>query len=217
MSGGTVEQHIDAVDAFARSLFLGAKQGGPPFLDVASAVRQLHLALRHLRVEASDPDSLLNSSDTSVYARQLRPIVEDCDFALKQLETILTKYGDGREEDGRADRISMIRTKLVNEKTNVEMFLDTVQLHNPANKPNRVVDGHQGDLEGIKDKVDVIANRLFERRDSGSFAEDEDDLWREFKTELEKEGFSPQVLRKHKVCSTLIPTTNIVADTCTSL
>ncbi|KND90752.1 hypothetical protein TOPH_04539 [Tolypocladium ophioglossoides CBS 100239] len=176
MSGGNTLEHIDAVDAFARTLFLRAKQYPSPSLsDVASDVRQLHLALRHLRVEAADPDSLLNSgAASSVYARQVQPIVENCDFALKQLVTVLDKYDacGGREVDGLADRVAPVRRWLTNGTTSIDMFLDTVQLHNPANKPPvNAVQGNEAGLEGIKDK---------------------------FKSELEKEGFSPQVLRQHK-------------------
>jgi hypothetical protein len=217
MSGGngsTVEL-IDAVDAFARTLYMRAKQSSASFADAALAVRQLHLALRHLRVEAADADSLLNSPEASVYARQLRPLVEDCDFALQQLETILDKYGDGNGPSGAEDqgpgpdRIAAVRNRLANEKVNVDMFLDTVQLHNPATKPSAVVDpapaSSSTGLEDIKDKLDIVAKRVFSRRDSG-FQDGENVLWQEFKTELEKEGFSPDVLRKHKVChSTLTP------------
>lgn len=202
MSGSSDLEHIDAVDAFARNLYLHAKQSGPIFEDVAAAVRNLHLALRHLRVEAADPDSLLNNPDVSVYARQLRPMVEDTDFTLKQLSTLLDKYGDNKPADDervRADRVAVIRSKLASEKTTVDMFLDTVQLQNTANKPDPAVHSSQGSFEGIKDKVDEIATRLFQRREGKGFTEDEDGLWREFKAELEKEGFSPHVLKKHKV------------------
>lgn len=209
MSGGSSVEHIDAVDAYARVLYLRAKQSGTSFVDVASAIHQLHLALRHLHVEAADPDSLLNLSrpDASVYARQLQPVVEDCDFALKQLATLLDRYGDGRpadDEEDRRGRLAVIRSKLLNEKTNIDMFLDTVQLNNPAQRPDHVVDRNQSGLEGIKDKVDDIASRLFQRRDIGDLSEDEDSLWQEFEAELEKEGFAPRVLRKHKVRPTVV-------------
>ncbi|KAM5353987.1 hypothetical protein ACJ41O_000637 [Fusarium nematophilum] len=204
MSGGSTVQHIDAVDALARTLYLRAKQSGLPFTDVAAAVRNLHLALRHLRIEAADQDSLLNNPHASspLYARQLQPLVEDCDFTLAQLESLLDKYGDGRavmadEERLRDDRLAAMKSKLAGDKSSVELFLDAVQLH-AENRPTRVVDGSQEGLEGIKDKVDEIAAKLFRDRNESSFTEDEDDLWREFKAELEKEGFSPQVLRKHK-------------------
>ncbi|PWI76073.1 hypothetical protein PCL_03267 [Purpureocillium lilacinum] len=203
MSGGSTLEHIDAVDAFARTLFIRAKQYPNPSLsDVSTAVRHLHLALRHLRVEAADPDSLLNrGTDSSVYTRQIQPIVQDSDFALKQLETVLDKYdaNGGREVDGMADRLATVRSRLVNERTTVDMFLDTVQLHNPANKPPcNTMQRSDASLEGIKDKVDKIATKLFSRRDSTGMADDEDRLWQEFKSELEKEGFSPDVLRQHK-------------------
>ncbi|KAF4981486.1 hypothetical protein FZEAL_2729 [Fusarium zealandicum] len=205
MSGGSTVQHIDAVDALGRALYLRAKQSGLPFSDVAAAVRNLHLALRHLRIEAADHDSVLNdphASSSSLYARQLAPLVEDCDFTLAQFESLLDKYGDGRpvmpdDEHLRDDRLSVMRSKLNSDKTSIELFLDAVQLH-AENRPARVVDGTQEGLEGIKDKVDEIAAKLFRNRNESSFTEDEDDLWREFKTELEKEGFSHQVLRKHK-------------------
>lgn len=205
----TVE-HIDAVDAFARNLYLRLKQcssagADPPLDDVAIAVRQLHLALRHLRVEAADPDSLLNrAASTSLYVRQLEPLVEDCGFQLRQLETALSTI-DIQGGAARADRLATLRAKLANEKMSVDMFLDTIQLHNPANQPAGIVDGSQLGLENIKDKVDAIAHRLFARRDVNGLADDEDRLWEEFKQGLEKEGFSPQVLRRHKVSFSSFP------------
>ena len=198
MGGRTALEHLDAVDAFARTLFLRAKQSSAPgIVDVATAVRQLHVALRHVRVESADPDSLLRSADASIYARQLRPIVEDCDFALKQLETILERYDDGSDRTAMAERAEAVRARLASEKTTIDMFLDTVQLHSRENNaPETVVGGNPENLEGIKDKVDEIAKGLFNRPGAG---EDEEGMWQEFKTELEKAGFSSHVLRQHKV------------------
>lgn len=107
------------------------------------------------------------------------------------------------EERLRDDRLAIMKSKLVGDKTSVEMFLDAVQLH-AENRPAKVIDGSQEGFEGIKDKIDEIANKLFRNRSESSFTEDDDDLWREFKEELEMEGFSPQVLRKHKVSVRLL-------------
>ncbi|KYK56621.1 hypothetical protein DCS_03622 [Drechmeria coniospora] len=203
MSAGSILEHIDAVDAVARTLFLRAKQYSSASLsDVATAVRQLHLALRHLRIEAADPDSLLNKgTDSSLYSRQVPSLVEDCDFVLRQLLAVLDRYdtNDGRDVAVLADRVMAIRARLANEKTNVEMFLDTVQLHLPANM--RSAGSALGDgagLDDIKDKVDKIAAGLFGRRDIAGTADDDDRLWQDFKSELENEGFSSQVLSRHK-------------------
>jgi hypothetical protein len=59
-------------------------------------------------------------------------------------------------------------------------------------------------MNAIKDKVDIVAARLFQRRAraraSGDAAEEsEEEMWQQFWAELVKEGFSSDVLRKHKV------------------
>lgn len=214
---------ISALAATARNLYRRAKTSGSDFADVAAVVRSLHTVLKHMRSEAEDPDSLLNSTqqESSVYARQLTPIVEDTDFTLKQLDTILEKYGSysgdlihdddkatsGRKiEDRERDMLQLIRTKLANQKTHIDIFLDTVQLHNPS-RQHRPVDLDKVDdkqQNSIKDKIDLVAKRLFQRRARarvmGDVAEEsEEEMWQQFWAELVKEGFSSDVLRKHKV------------------
>lgn len=228
----TSVSYISDVAATARNLYRRAKISGPEFADIATGVRPLHSVLKHLRAEAEDPDSLLNAhgQESSVYARQLTPIVEDTDFTLKQLDTILEKYGsypsdsenpeNGRRdrantsakrmEDRERDMVALIRTKLANQKTNIDIFLDTVQLHNPTRQHRPVNLEHADDqqMNKIKDKVDVVAARLFQRRAlalaSGDVPhESEDQMWQQFWAELVKEGFSSDVLRKHKVSNML--------------
>lgn len=229
-SATTTASSIESLDAFARQLYRRSRTAGHDFADIATVVRGLHTVLKHLRLEAVDPDSLLNQSPTgdnrnSVYARQLTPIVEDCDFALKQLETILEKYGGsgdstddtetsptdrnsrGRNGNGRRgkeveerekDMIALIRTKLANQKTNIDIFLDTVQLHNPVKARRALQNADEEQLDNIKDQVDEIATRLFHRRGAVG-SEDDEELWEQFRTELEKAGYSSDVLRNNKV------------------
>jgi hypothetical protein len=127
---------------------------------------------------------------------------------LKQLETVLEKFDATGSHDTNvlADRIAAVRSRLASETTSVDMFLDTVQLHNPANAAPEVAiqGGDESNLEGIKDKVDNIAAKLFRRWDTrGDALDDEDRMWQEFKSELEMEGFSAQILQQHKVCPLL--------------
>lgn len=210
---------IEDVDNFALGLYRRAPNGGPDFEDIAYAARNLHTVFRHLKVEVEDPESPLNIDNSAVYTRQLTPIIEDCDFTLKQLKTILDKY-DGRlpRNDGKVsptqrrtrmdgemgwtmehverEKINLIQTKLINQKLNLDMFLDTVQLRNSRSR--KAVDPNSAGLDAIKDKVDAIAFRICQRRNSG-LNENEEELWRRFKDELEREGFSREVLRKNKV------------------
>lgn len=203
---------VDRVDAYARQIFRRARNAGHDFADVSVVVRQLHTVLKHLKAETEDAGSLLNSSDGSIYARQATPIVQDCDFTLKQLEVILDRHGasaSGSDDDGgrhaapletrELTKIGLIRTKLANQKLNLDMFLDTVQLHNPATS-RPVVDTENANLDSIKDKVDAIAARIFQREGSNASGGAEDELWLQFRNELEKAGFSREVLRRNQVC-----------------
>ncbi|EMR66828.1 hypothetical protein UCREL1_6216 [Eutypa lata UCREL1] len=210
---------VDSVDAFALKLYRRARNAGPDFEDIAFVVRNLHTVLRHLKIEAEDPESLLNVDKSAVYDRQLTPMIEDCEFTLKQLNTIFDKHGghsggnDGQSspskhrtrmdgdmgwtmENVEREKIGLIRSKLMNQKLNIDMFLDTIQLHN-SSKSRKVVDTSGVDLEAIKDKVDAIATRICKRRNS-NLNEDEEELWLRFRNELEREGFSRGVLRKNQ-------------------
>ncbi|KAI0844557.1 hypothetical protein F5Y00DRAFT_266476 [Daldinia vernicosa] len=210
---------IEQVDVLARKLYKRARIN-PELEEAANAVRSLHAVLKHLKFEAEDPGSLLNVDSSAVYTRQLTPILEDAEFALKQLDTILDKkYGRG-SDDGSADGVSrgmqmdgekgwtilesrerdminLILTKLKNQKLNIDMFLDTVQLHNPS-KSRRLVDTNSADLDSIKDKVDFIASRICQRTNSNLSDGNEDELWEQFRDELEQAGFSKDVLRKNQ-------------------
>ncbi|KAG5993431.1 hypothetical protein E4U52_001967 [Claviceps spartinae] len=210
MGPGSTLEHIDAVDAFANTLYVRLKSSsGSPFAEVATTVRKLQHALRHLRFEAADPDSLLQNVDNPIYERQLRPLVQDCEYALRQLEAALERWKAGAagvgtgEAEALKDRVAAVRARLVREKTSVDMFLDTVRLHNPANNAPEVHAEATSDtsLERIKDKVDRIAESLFPQRHTSSSdgtSADEDRMWQEFQSRLEKAGFSSHVLHRHK-------------------
>ncbi|KAF3065151.1 hypothetical protein GL218_01782 [Daldinia childiae] len=210
--------NIEQVDVLARKLYKRARVN-PELEEVANAVRSLHAVLKHLKFETEDPGSLLNVDSSAVYARQLTPILEDSEFALKQLDTILDKkYGRGSDDsadnvsrgmqmDGEKgwtvlesrerDMINLIHTKLTNQKLNIDMFLDTVQLHNPS-KSHHLVDTNSANLDSIKDKVDFIASRICQRTNSNLSDGNEEELWEQFRDELEQAGFSKDVLRKNQ-------------------
>lgn len=216
---------IGSVDAFARHLYRRARTAGSDFSDVATAVRSLHTALRHLHAEVQDPDSPLHrpssaagrDGQNAVYARQLTSLVDDSDFALKQVGTVLDKYGafpggsiDARDGAARRDpdpaerarKITLIRDSVLSEKMKIDLFLDTVQLHSPANTQRVLEEADNGQLDMIKDTVDSIANRLFHARKHEPPDDNDDDgeeLWKSFEAELERAGFSSEVLRKNKV------------------
>ncbi|KAL2020824.1 hypothetical protein VTK56DRAFT_7917 [Thermocarpiscus australiensis] len=212
---------IEHVDAFARQLYRRARAAGSDFAELATAVHSLHTALKHLHAEAQDRDSPLHQPGpvgsenwNAAHIRQLTSLVEDSDFSLKQVDTILEKYGDSAEKNSdarnsaarrdanpaeKAQKINLIRENVVSQKMKIDIFLDTIQLHSATKTQLALENADDQQLNVIKDKVDAISNRIFRSRNrESSFDETEDDLWQNFEAELEQEGFSPEVLRNNK-------------------
>lgn len=193
---------IPTLTTTALRLWARAKTSLPP---LAPPTRALSTALKHLKFEAADPDSVLNSPRAPAYLRQLVPVVEDCDFALRQVEAVLEKHERGALGDEERDGVvGAVERRLESVKVGVGLFLDTVQLQSSERSAGQVggSGGEEGgrNLDAIKDKVDAIAKKIFARRDSGlGDDEDEDALWERFRDELVREGFAPEVLWKHKV------------------
>ena len=202
MSGSATAVRIDAADAFARTLYLRVKQtSSPAFDDVAVAVRQMHITLRHLRREAGDSKSVLNRPESAGYVRQLQPIVEDVEFALKQLETVLGRFDNASgpaEASGLTDRIASITARIAQEEMNVAFFLDTVQVRPSDVKAGTAPLPDKATFEEIKEEVDDMASRIFSRHNS-VLDNDAHALWLEFKPELERQGFTSDELETHKV------------------
>lgn len=200
------------VDDFASSVYRRARSSGPDFDHVASTVRALRKDLGYLHAEARDPESALNrpgaSGQGAVYVRQLTSILEDADFALKQADTILKKYGaagDGQprrdvDRQERDSKLDLVGRELASQRTKIDLFLDTIQLHTPTRNRKALEHASSHELERIKDKVDSVAGRIFRQKAKRSPVDGSDeDTWKEFRTELEKEGFSSDVLKKNKV------------------
>lgn len=199
MNGSATALRIDAVDAFARTLYLRTRQVPPAFDDAAVAVRQMHISLRHLRVETGDPQSVLNNPDNTsdLYTAELAPIVDHCEFALKQLETVLDRV-DGADvnKDALTNRIASVTAKIAEKEMDVAFFLDTVQVR-PKTTARESMPNQQT-LETIKHEIDLLASKVFSRH-TGVLEGDSEALWRGFKTELERQRFTADELEAHKV------------------
>lgn len=214
---------IESVDAFARQLYRRAFDAGADFEELTTALRSLQRALKHLHTEANDRDSPIyqhdsagRASQNTVYAERLTSLVQDSDFTLNQASAILDKYESDRDSRGGRDgvviysfdtvemapKIKLVQDNVVSQTAKIDAFLDTLQLHNPAKTQLTLQRADNQQLDMIVRKVDAIASRLYRARKRGSPADEtEDELWQEFKAELEREGFSSKVLRENKVRS----------------
>ncbi|TVY35489.1 hypothetical protein LOCC1_G006371 [Lachnellula occidentalis] len=216
MSFGASPSDIIAVVAFCKILYRKCKDAGGEYDEISREVKGLYTVLRHLKYEVQAPDSPLYCD--SVGSRQLEPIIGNCDFTLRQLDGLLQRYGrlgaDGggnpppsprvswdkvRLGSDEMDELGAIRVKLISHKTSLTLFLDTIQLHE-SGKMSTTLDNHEGQLDVILDKVDSIATRMGQKSGGSVMSHDNDDkeVWKQFRRELESEGFSSSVLQQHK-------------------
>jgi len=214
MTFGSNPADILVVLGFTRRLYRQCKNASDEYFEISREIRGLHTVLKQLRYEVEAPESVL-SRDRALYARDLAPLIANCQFTLKELDELVRKYEGMREEERGAsaplwnqikfgsmemDQLGSVRMKLINHKTSITMLLDTIQLHE-SSRMAATLDTHGGQLDVILDKVDNIAARMGQRAGSLMTAYDDDDkeVWKSFRQELVAEGFSSDVLTQHKV------------------
>jgi hypothetical protein len=219
MTFGSNPADIIIVLEFAQRLYRQCKNGGDAYFEIGREIGALHTVLRHLKYEVQAPESILNR-DRALYARDLAPLIADCRYTLEDLEELVQKYGglrsDERSSSGRLwnqikfgsvemDQLGSVRVKLINHKTNITALLDTIQLRE-SSRVAATLDNHGGQLDIILDKVDNIASRMGQRAASLMTTYDDDDkeVWKSFRRELVAEGFSSDVLTRHKVSTGIL-------------
>lgn len=203
---------VESAYAYARQLLRDVKRANieadapQPLKWMEEDLTGLYKALKNLHVESQDQDSVLKdtSRDDNIYAKRLASAVEDSDEALREVDDIIHQYGDGR--DGVNDHLQL-RLNLLDLESptrKISKLLDAVQVHNPENA-QEVLDHTDGkQLDMIKDKLERVATRMFQNRAGSPTTDMREDTWQTFKEELEKEGFSPEILKKNKV-SAVVP------------
>ncbi|OBT88499.1 hypothetical protein VE02_03469 [Pseudogymnoascus sp. 03VT05] len=215
MTFGSNPADIIIVLDFTRRLYQQCKNADDAYFEIGREIRALHTVLRHLKYEVQAPESILNR-DRALYARDLAPLIADCRYTLEDLEELIRKYGDIRTGDrdgsttGRLwnqiksssiemDQLGTVRVKLINHKSNITALLDAIQLRE-SNKVAATLDNHGGQLDIILDKVDSIASRMGQRDASlmTTYSDDDKEVWKSFRRELVAEGFSNDVLTRHK-------------------
>ncbi|KAF5624728.1 uncharacterized protein FTJAE_10177 [Fusarium tjaetaba] len=209
---------IDAIRELVQASYRRIGKYGPDFSNVATKLYKLEMTLRRLRDEVAEEQDELPVHIQQSYTNHLHSLVEDWDFAMKRVKSLLDTYHDDEiilagEEASKSGELKPIEPIFAGKRMAIELLLDSIQLQKP-----QVYDQHQSDLlEKIKDKVDHIAAHLFANWNAESFSGGNDDLWRYFQELLEKEGFSSQVLSKKKdVLIAYINDLGYIADTAAS-
>ncbi|KAF5619020.1 hypothetical protein F52700_11880 [Fusarium sp. NRRL 52700] len=208
---------IDAIRELVQASYRRIGTYGPGFANMATKLYKLEMTLKRLRVEVAEEQEELPVHIQQSYADHLHSLVEDWDYAMKRVNSLLDTYHDEEislagEEGNKSGELKPIEPVLAGKRMAIELLLDSIQLQKP-----HIYDQHKSDLEEIKDKVDHIAAHLFAHWNAESFSGGNDDLWRHFQELLEKERFSSQILSKNKdVLMAYINDLGYIADTTTN-
>ena len=178
-------------------------------------VSNLLLVLRRLKDETAKPESPINRPDDH-RQEELQSLVTGCKKTLKTLENILVKYNSlsGEQRSGRKlwqrikfgngemQDLAELRATLVYHTSAISLFLNMVSIGS-IGRVERQMDEAGGDLRDIRIALNGITAHLLagNNRESSvltTYADDDKAVWKEFRRELVKEGFSSSIVRQYK-------------------
>ena len=183
--------------------------------ELTCEMTSLHVNLQRLQQETAKVESPINRpSDTC--RQDLAPIVNGCRRTLDVLDRILEKYNalsDGERSkrklwkavrfgNGELATVKDLRSKLIYYTGNLSLFLNMVSMCSMGIVEKQMCEAG-GDLKEIRRAVNQITAHLMtgaskEGSALTDYADDDKAVWRAFRRELIKEGFSSDVIREHK-------------------
>ena len=183
--------------------------------ELTCEMTSLHVNLQRLQQETAKVESPINRpSDT--FRQDLAPIVNGCRRTLDVLDRILEKYNalsDGERSNrklwkavrfgnGELATVKDLRSKLTYYTGNLSLFLNMVSMCSMGIVEKQMCEAG-GDLKEIRRAVnEITAHLMTGANKEGSvltdYADDDKAVWRAFRRELIKEGFSSDVIREHK-------------------
>ena len=185
------------------------------YAELTRDITSLHVNLQRLERETAKSESPINRPcDTC--RQDLGPIVDGCRKALDVLNRILEKYNALSNEErskgrlwkavrfgnGELANVRDLRLKLTYYTSNLSLFLNMVSMGSMGIVEKQMYEA-RGDLKDIRRAVNgITAQFMSGASKEGSvltdYAGDDKAVWREFRRELVKEGFSSDVIQEHK-------------------
>lgn len=184
--------------------------------ELASEATSLHIVLQRLQREVEKPNSLINRTDDG-RLEELQIIIKGCDQILKVIDQVLNKYNGMSEDKRRVTRfrlkvqfgngemkdIGKIRQELATYTNAITLFLNLLGLRSQG-KVEEHMERNGKELGELRQSLNWITAML--QASSGnregsiltSYGEDDKTVWKEFRRELLKEGFSSDELRMYK-------------------
>lgn len=187
--------------------------------ELTSEVTSLHIVLRRLEVEVSKPNSILTRGDDDGDRREeLAQLSGDCRRVLRVLDGILEKYNALSEEkrsvtklwkrvqfgNGEMLDLAELRLKVVTSTSALTLFLNLLSIGSQG-KVETYMENQGGELREMRRSLNWITASMQAKSPAtaeGSiltnYAGDDKAIWKDLRRELIREGFSSEVLKKHK-------------------
>ena len=183
--------------------------------ELTQEVSALQVVLRRLQKETSGSNSILNRPGDT-FKEELTSIAIGCHHVLDRLDKILEKYNELSENErtvkklwqkvrfgnGQIVDIRDLRGKVVYYTSALGLFLNMAAMGS-VGRVEKLMDDAGGQLRDIRLAVNGITAHLMSSstRESSiltAYTEDDRAVWREFRRELIKDGFSSPVIKQHK-------------------
>ena len=185
------------------------------YAELTRETTSLHVNLQRLERETAKLESPINRP-SDICRQDLAPIVDGCRKALDVLDRILEKYNALSDEErskgklwkavrfgnGELANVKDLRLKLTYYTSNLSLFLNMVSMGSMGIVEKQMYEAG-GDLKDIRRAVNgITAHLMSSATKEGSvltdYAGDDKTVWRAFRRELVKGGFSSDVIREHK-------------------
>lgn len=184
--------------------------------ELTKEATSLHIVLQRLQREVEKPYSIICRTDDG-RLEELETIVKGCDRILKVIDQVLIKYNGMSEEKKRMTRfrlkikfgngemkdINKIRQELSTYTAAITLFLNLLSIDS-LGQVEDYMESHGEELRELRQSLNWIVasiqarDRHMEQSILTSYTDDDKAIWKEFRRELIKEGFSSSELRKHK-------------------
>lgn len=199
----------------------GTKKACGEYNDLTREVLSLHDVLEQLRLDLSDPLSLLHHANKS-RKLELRNHVSGCEKQLIVMDAILEKYNNLGEEErsitnvwqkvrfgnGEARDLDKTRLKLSTYTSAIGMSLQLVSLGSQG-RVERELGRQSGDIRGIREAINLLlAKREAISREGSNaggsiatdsiYSNDDPAFWRGLRKDLNRRRFPSKVLKPHK-------------------
>lgn len=187
--------------------------------ELTSEVTSLHIVLRRLEVEVSKPNSILSRSDDGGDRREeLAQLSGDCKRVLRVLDGILAKYNALSEEKRSVTRLwkkvqfgngemldlAELRLKMTTSTSALTLFLNLLSIGSQG-KVESYMESQGDELKEMRRSLNWITAEMQAKAPKAgegsiltTYAGDDKAIWKDFRRELIKDGFSSEVLERHK-------------------